>query len=340
LAYNDFRIKPTQPWTQLEAVFNTLDYETIDVYLGLFAARGGRAWLDDVAMAEVGLVNVLRRPGCPLTVRSLDGSVTYAEGRDFEPVHDPLLGKAGAWAGTFDRFHAAPEIRMRSRLPDGVRLRVSFYHPLIIGANQVDCCMSEEAVFEILQDTIGRLNRLLDSPKYWWLGYGELRTGGGCALCKASRKTPGELLAEHVRRVSGMVRKAREGAEIIVWYDMFYPGSNARDEYYLVEGSLANSWKGLDRGVMVSKWSVPGRDECMRFFADRGHRQILSANLDQVKDPEDYLRGWLKSMDTVRDVQGIMYTTWQNRYDHLSIFGRMLASHMTPTFSASRPAMN
>jgi len=339
LAYNRFSVKATQSWTQMETVFNSLDYEEIDVYLGLFGVRSGRAWVDDVELTEVGLVNVLRRPGCPLTVRSWDGRATYVEGQDFEPVYDPLLGKAGDRAGIFDRFHPAPDIRFRKGVPDGTRLRVGFYHPLIIHANQIDCCMSEQKVFDILEDTIRRLNRLLDSPKYWWLGYDELRTGGGCRLCKASGKTPGQLLAEHVRRVSEMVRKERQGAEIVVWYDMFYPGSNAKDEYYLVEGSLTGSWEGPDPSVMVSKWSVLGRDECMRFFADRGHRQILSADFDSVKDPAGFLQSWLESMDAVSGVQGIMYTTWTGRYDYLSAFGRTLKSHSIPA-SASRPVPN
>ena len=57
------------------------------------ARAKGTIWVDDLAIEELALVNILRRQGCPLTVKSADGKTTYEEGRDFEPVATP------SWAG-------------------------------------------------------------------------------------------------------------------------------------------------------------------------------------------------------------------------------------------------
>ena len=40
---------------------------------------------------EVGLLNVLRRPGTPIIVRSDSGSTVYEEGRDYERIADSQL---------------------------------------------------------------------------------------------------------------------------------------------------------------------------------------------------------------------------------------------------------
>ena len=42
------------------------------------------------SIEEIGLVNVLRRPGCPVTVRGENGTI-YEEGRDYEKIVDPQL---------------------------------------------------------------------------------------------------------------------------------------------------------------------------------------------------------------------------------------------------------
>ena len=46
-------------------VFNSLDDTAVRVYVGTWGARKGRVWWDDIEFEEVGLLNVLRRPGCP-----------------------------------------------------------------------------------------------------------------------------------------------------------------------------------------------------------------------------------------------------------------------------------
>lgn len=326
LTYNRFETPATQEWTRVDTVFNSLDCAEVRVHMGLWGGRSGQAWLDGAEITEIGLVNVLRRPGCPLTVTSEDGRIRYVEGRDFEPVFDPKLGQA-RWPGTYDRYHEPPVLHMRPEFPDGARLAVSFYHPMIIRESQVDCCLTEGKVFEILERALVRVDRLLGSPRRYMVGMDELRTGGGCLACKATGKTPGQLLGEYVGRCARLIRRIRPGAEVIVWHDMFDPNHNAVEDYYLVEGPVAGSWEWLDRDIIVCPWSIGRRESSLKFFASRGHRQIASVSLDAPGDTAANTRAWLESLDATPGVMGTVCVTWKADYDKVALYGQVVGAH-------------
>src|SRR5262249_36173538 len=139
----------------------SLDQAEVNVYAGFWGRGTGTLWLDDLAVDEVPLVNVLRRQGCPLTVKSADGRTTYEEGRDFEPVADPKLGQV-PFGGEYEFNHDGPTIRLaaRSRIKSGDRLLVSWYHPIITHGSQVMCCLSEPKLEQVLRDQARRVNEL------------------------------------------------------------------------------------------------------------------------------------------------------------------------------------
>jgi hypothetical protein len=101
---------------------------------------------------------------------------------------------------------------------------------------------------------------------------------------------------------------------------MFDPNHNARDRYYLVEGTLEGSWEGLDPGVIVVDWYFGKRDASMKWFADRGHRQVIAGYYDGGHDTG----AWLESASRVPNVLGIMYTTWRHNYSDVEKFVREL----------------
>jgi len=74
------------------------------LYAGSWSGKAGKLWWDDLSIEEIGLVNVLRRPGCPITVRGENGTV-YEEGRDFEKIVDPQLHP---WIA----YHQLPAIKL------------------------------------------------------------------------------------------------------------------------------------------------------------------------------------------------------------------------------------
>lgn len=329
LVYNDFTVAPKSPWTRIDTVFNSREYGKVSVWFGLWKAQRGQAWIDDAEIVEIGLVNVLRREGCPLRVRVDADGRTLVEGEDIDPVADPKLGH-NKWEGMYDRWHEPPAIQLRKPLPDGTRLRVSFYHPMMVNRQQIDACMTEPKVYALFEQAFTRADTFLGSPRRYLLEYDELRTGGSCAACKATHKTPGELLAENVRRLAATMRRVRPGVEIIVYHDMFDPNSNAHDDYYLVDGTLAGSWEGLDKDMIVFDWSHRTRDATARFFAQRGLRQIGSAYVDGNQPRDRLLGDWLRTLDATPNAIGLIYTSEQDRYDGLADFGARLRAHARP----------
>ena len=98
-----------------------------------------------------------------------------------------------------------------------------------------------------------------------------------CAACKARKLTPGQILADNVKTCIGILHEVNAGGAIYVWSDMFDPHHNAvAKDYYLVNGSYVNSWEGLTKDVIILPWYFEKRVESLKFFAERGHRQVLS----------------------------------------------------------------
>ncbi|MBU0606962.1 MAG: carbohydrate binding domain-containing protein [Armatimonadetes bacterium] len=306
ISYQTFRVKQTQDWTQHHIVFNSLTTTDVNFYLGSWWGKDGKVWWDDLKIEELGLVNVLRRPGCPVVVKGETGTV-YEEGKDFEPIKDPRLHP---WIP----YHEQPPIKLTdaSRIKDGDRLRVSYYHPLVIYDDRLTCCMSEPKIFEDWTAEIQRVNELLH-PAAFLMSHDELRVMNWCAACQALNMTPGQLLAWNVRKCAGIIRDLRPDAGIWVWNDMFDPLHNAKDDFYLVNGSLKGSWEGLDKDVGIVNWygSLMGKN--CQFFADLGLRQILSGYYDSDEDGARIAK-WEEATKDVPGIVGAMYTTWEDKY--------------------------
>ena len=299
-------LRASQDWTLCHVVFHSLDHDQVTLWFGSWsAARGVLEW-SDWRIEEAGLVNVLRRPGAPCTVAG------YVEGRDYRPIRDERLGVT-PWKGQYEVWHEPPPIR--TSLPDGTRLRVSYYQPAILFNGQVTCCPSEPATLERLRDEAERVKRLWGARTVLMM-HDEIRALNWDESCRRRGRTAGEVLAAHLRDCTRLL----EGDTVCVWGDMFDPTQNAHRDYYLVGGDLAGSWEGLSRDVIVVNWNFGRRDESLRFFADRGHRQVIAGYYD---GPVGGVRDWLASAHRVPGVVGVMYTTWQQRWDDLEAFARI-----------------
>src|SRR5688572_15279283 len=121
-------VAANQDWKEHDVVFNSLEAREVGIYLGCWGGETGSLWWDDAVLEEAGPVNIVRRPGAPLSVRREDGA-SFVEGKDFEPVADPRMGTV-PWTGSFEIWHAPPAIR--TGLPDGTRLRVSYFHAVTV----------------------------------------------------------------------------------------------------------------------------------------------------------------------------------------------------------------
>ncbi|HEY3281900.1 MAG TPA: carbohydrate binding domain-containing protein [Armatimonadota bacterium] len=314
LGFQTFRAQGTQGWTHYDLVFNSLESGTGLLYLGTWNGRQGRMWWDDLSVEEIGLVNVLRRPGCPVTVRGETGTV-YTEGQDYQKVVDPLLNPWNA-------YHEPPLLRFTAatRIKEGERLRVSYYHPIIVYEDRVTSCISEPKIFEDWRADVKQVNDLLH-PAAFLMSHDELRVMNQCALCQSKGMTPGELLAWNVKQAARIIRDIRPDAGIWVWNDMFDPMHNAVDHFYAVNGSLKGSWKGLDKDVGIMNWHGGLMGKNCQFFADLGLRQILSGYYDSDNDGSAITQ-WRQNVKDVPGIAGAMYTTWEDRYDAMDAWAK------------------
>ncbi len=314
ISFQTFHVAKTQDWKRYDLAFNSLEYNEGRLYAGTWNGKSGKLWWDDLKIEEIGLVNVLRRPGCPVTVRAEDGMV-YEEGRDFETIKDPVLNPWNA-------YHEPPTIKLPvdTRIANGAKLRVSYYHPIVVYEDRVTGCLSEPKIFDDWRDEVKRANELFH-PAGFFMSHDELRVMNQCALCQSKKMTPGELLAWNVKKAAQIIRDVRPEAEIWVWSDMFDPMHNAVDHFYAVNGSLAGSWKGLDKDVGIVNWHGGLKGKNCKFFADMGLKQILSGYYDNDESGAD-IAVWLQNTKDIPGIVGAMYTTWEDKYEAMGAWAK------------------
>ena len=188
------------------------------------------------------------------------------------------------------------------------------------------CCMAEPKVYDILRWQIGEVHKNL-APDGYFLQHDEIRVQGWDESCQKTHGTPGQLLAENVKKCVAMVRSEDPGKPIYVWSDMFDPFHNApkTGRYYLVKGDgpWYGSWRGLDKDVVIVNWnSQPDkRVDSLQHFAALGPPADSGRILRRAGGRDRRLAGGRRP---VQGVVGVMYTTWQQKYGDLEAFAAEL----------------
>jgi hypothetical protein len=152
------------------------------------------------------------------------------------------------------------------------------------------------------------------------MSHDEWRVMNWCDACQQRHLDAGVMVADNVRECTAILKQMSSQGRIYVWNDMFDPHHNARNNYYLVRGDLAGTWKGLSKDVVIMNWNLRKLDESLPFFAERGHRQIIAGYYDAKVDR---LNEHLAAAKNVRGVIGVMYTTWKKNYNDLEAFARI-----------------
>ncbi|MBN2136215.1 MAG: carbohydrate binding domain-containing protein [Sedimentisphaerales bacterium] len=315
LAPWDGDVESTTDWRRVIMGFNSLEYDMVRIYLGVWGGKTGRFWVDDLSAEEVALLNVLRRPGTPLTVKSLDDGTIYEEGKDFAPVSDPRLN--------FRFDHDPPTIKIlpTDRIKEGQQLSVSYFHGIGVNRGQVTICMSEPAVYEIWARQAKLMHKYL-SPKRYLLSMDEVRAGGGCVACKSRGMTMGQILGDCITKQVEIIKNVNPQAEVWSWSDMLDANHNAHGDYYLVDGDFTGSWNHIPKDLGIVCWYYSKRNESLKFFSALGFATVAGAYYDG--DTLENPQGWLDALDRTAGARGIMYTTWQNKYDLLAGFGDLV----------------
>lgn len=316
LSYLEDPLPANIGWTKVEWVFNSWYADHVDFRVGIADGKARNVWVDDVEVEEVGLTNVLRRPGTPVVVRNENTGEVYDEGRDYASIADPHLN--------FRFEHDGPPIHLPpgSRIRAGDRLRVDYFHGKMIYRDQVPIDMSEPEVYEIWKRQIPLIEKYL-APRKYFLSMDEVRIGGFCKACRDRHIPMAEILGDCVKRQCEIIRGANSQAQIFVWSDMFDPNHNARKRYYLIDGSFYGTWNYLPRNLVIVCWYYEKRNLSLPFFSKRGYQTLAGAYYDA--DNLDNPKGWLQSLDHTRGAVGIMYTTWRNKYKLLPAFGDLVS---------------
>jgi hypothetical protein len=325
LAPREFQLPSTSDWHKLTMIFNSLNHDKISVYAGVWGGKSGKLWLDDWKIEEVGPINVLHRPGTPVTVRSEDGSITFEDGKDYAALVDPTLHP---WRE--DREALPVKVLSGGRIHDGDRLRVSWYHSMVINDSQVTVCMAEAELYEIFDHEAKLLAEKLQ-PRSVLLNTDEVRMGGTCRACKG--RNMGQLLGECITRQASILRSHIPSVEVYIWSDMLDPNHNAHGNYYLVDGDFTGSWTNVPRNLIMAVWGGAPRESSMKFFAEQGFRTLVACyyDADDLKD----VQGWLDIAKQTRKVRGFMYTPWQKKYALLPDFGDLLRKPNPPASGSS-----
>ncbi len=330
LTHTNLQVGRTQDWSVQHITFNSLANSSVNVYIGAWGPTGGSMWLADPAIEECGLLNVLRRPGTPLKVTTEeDGTRELQEGVDYEVVRDERLGNV-PYSGEYEVWHESPPIQMKGNWANGTRLRVSWYHPHVIYDGQVCACVTEPEFVRLLQEHAAGVEKIFPDTDRM-MSHDEWRVMGWDESFQGLKKTPGQVAADNVRLCTKILRDQRADGRIFVWNDMFDPHHNAVDNYYLVNGDLSGSWNGLEKDVVIMNWNFGVRAESLKFFDERGHKQVLAGFYDA--DAEQ-IGKWLDTVrkDNVSNVLGVMYTTWHQDYSQLKEF-----RDVVDRFEASSP---
>jgi len=327
LVHQTFEIKPTQDWTKIDIVFNTLDNTQAGLYIGSWGGGKGKLWIDDVRVEAGGFVNLLRRDSLAFKIASEDGQTVYEEGKDYAAVKDPKTGNV-KWPGDYDYWHEGPKVAIPagSRLKDGQKVLATYSHSMNTLGWGVFACMNEPRVSALMKEQVAMIHKVME-PDAYMLGHDEIRHQGWDDSCVKSGKTMSQTLADNVRTCLEALRKEDPGKPIYAWNDMFDPNHNAAKTggpYYLVKGidPWYGAWEGLDKDVIILNWmgDPAKRVASLKFFAERGHKQILAGYYDA---PPENIVPWLKDAAGVPGVQGVMYTTWANDFSQLEKFGKL-----------------
>lgn len=325
LNHANLGVQSDQDWTQHHVVFNSEEQTSVRLYLGIWGGTTGAFWIDDASLTACAGINLLRRDGCPVVVTDDAGATTYREGSDYAAWSAPESGHQ-PWAGEFAVWHPEPALHLlpRSRIVDGQRLRVSYYHAVTVYDGQVALCLRHPDTFRYLRSEVEALQRQL-APTGWLMNYDEIRCARRCALC-ATASDAGTLLAEHVQRCTALIREVAPQTRILTWNDMFDPQHNAHGDYYHVAGNWAGSWQGLAPDVEIINWNGGKARESLGFFAKRGQHQVIAGFYD---DPAvaTGIAHWREAATGLPGITGLIYTTWTNDYSHLEEFAKAAGFH-------------
>ena len=329
----NIEMQPTQDWREFNGAFNSQDSSQVTLYFGEWGSNSGAVWFDDVTVEETALVHLIRREGAPFRLYDPATGTTFEEGKDYGPVGSPKpLGEP------FGAYQPPPAVNLppSTALKPGQIVAIDSYSAQpIVPPTEFGMCLTAAGVDKWVKENARKITAAIPKNTAVFFQYDEMRHMNSCALCKAKQMTAGELLAWHVGETIKLYQSLRLGAPLYVWSDMFDPFHNAHDNYFLVEGDLAGSWKGVPSSVVVMNWNPEKPKESLRWFGGLNSKQPVAYRqiIAGTERPEAAIER-LKAAAGVPGILGVMYTAWGGDYSRLSVFAQAV-NQAWPEYQAS-----
>ena len=266
-------------WRQHTVLFNSLYGGEIEILLGLHdtKSRSHTIWFDNLEIQHIGLTNVIRRAGCPISVRNERGRA-YEEHRDYEIGNSAkhlktTLGDGLPTAGL------PLELSSRTRIHDGERLRVSFFSSPPCLPCPASLCPNCDEVYHEFADGVQVLREEL-APFGYHLATRYLSNANWDEACLNTKKTPGAQWGRSLRRQATILAKGHSRPVCFVWSDMYEPWHNPYSQFWLANGTFEDAWKYLPRDFVVLNARHAAEDSrSPLFFAANGYSQVIAGDV-------------------------------------------------------------
>lgn len=322
LSCYDFDIESTQDWTKYSFAFNSQDSSTVSLRMGFWPESGpgtgyeGYVYVDKIEVNQAGLLNVIRRDSCPLTVT--DGITEFEEGVHFGEIRDDIF--MDNWPVEWSS-HAEPtfEILDSTAIPDGTSLTVTAYCAALYNDHPI----TELTLFEEFRDRYYDFQVRLDSViaesgveiNHFLMGLDEHRTGGGDTVYHYM--TAAQVVGDFVNATYEGIKKANENHQVVMWNDMLDDYHNAVENYYSFYGDMSGALDFVEyRDIQWYNWNNKDYESWTNsydFFRKRGHGKII---LTSYNTNGDLLASVLPD---VKNTMGMGYFTWSGGWAELSL---------------------
>ena len=302
-------------WCRVAVTFNSGEATNATVYVGAWGAKGGRFWISDSTLEECGLTEIATRPWCTVEMRDAATGRTYREGVDFLRPARMRGPKGGSVA------FALPE---GSAIAEGTRLSVDAWTPSHCGpSSQWSTCMSDPKLYELFGESARGVMEVL-APKKWFLSVDEVRNGNTCPKCRARQTDMAHVFGDAIVRMHGIIKSVRPDATVYAWSDMFDPAHNCHDDYFACRGTFAGVCDLIPKDIVMSCWHRKICRESVAYFTAKGFRVQGAGYYDYDAEDTSADLAWIDVLNATPTSTGLMYTTWQGKYDLLEKFGQMM----------------
>lgn len=319
------RSHPEGEWFDATFTFQTGEYTSLRFYAGVYGGTNGKLWLDNFRLYEKGMADVILREGTPFRV------FNKRTGVECKPNTDYVLPPCFLRDKKYVEKNGLPlKLLPGGSIRDGDLLDVSYYQASRSGSKQqLSTCMSTKKIYELFALSAAGIRDAFN-PRKWFLSMDEVRNGGTCEACRKRNITMGQMFGDCVTRQYNIIKSVRTDAEVYIWSDMLDPGHNAVDHYYGLPTTFKGSWECIPKDIIISCWYMKKMKYSMDFFTANGFRVQCASYYDQ--DDLDMTAANLDVCNHTRNCTGMIYTSWQRKYQLLESFGELLRKKSAPAF--------